>query len=67
MLHNYDKHFDSIMVSLNYFREDFQQVKIVITAINNESEIFFDLFKSLSESFTCWIRKEKGELIYRDS
>lgn len=40
-------------------REDFQRVKSEITAINNESEIFFDLFRSLSGKF--YMLDSKGE------
>ncbi len=40
-------------------REDFQRIKTEITAINNESEIFFDLFRSLSGKF--YMLDSKGE------
>jgi signal transduction histidine kinase len=39
--------------------EDFQRIKTEITTINNESEIFFDLFRSLSAKF--YMLDSKGE------
>ena len=65
MLHNYGKHFDSIMVSLNYFREDFQRVKTEITTINYESKILFGSLMFLTSNY--YMLDLKGELIYCDS
>jgi len=40
-------------------KEDLQRIRTEIRAVNQESELFFDLFRDVTGKFIRWIQREK--------